>query len=200
MTPQFYIAALGFLSYVASFAVYIWLHITPSGYSPVSNAVSDYGVGKTSKLFVIYLWLNNIGSIAIAFALIGLSYIPHIIPILLLVLTLSRIGLSLFPTDLEGEKHTKRGYLHYFFAIILFGLSYYVIHHVTVVVAGREGRHHVVRFLEILSWLTTASLIGTVITMWKPFRNIFGAIERVFILSTTFWFLALNAFVLYILR
>ena len=46
------------------------MHFLPTGYSPVHNAVSDYGAGSYSSLFRISLWS---GSIAVLVLTVGLA-------------------------------------------------------------------------------------------------------------------------------
>src|SRR5690242_9407934 len=53
---------LGGLIYVG---VIVVLHFLPTGYSPVHNAVSDYGAGRYSSLIRISLWSGSIAVLAL---------------------------------------------------------------------------------------------------------------------------------------
>lgn len=186
---------IAFLSALVSFAAYlieagilIWLHLRAPHYNPVKDAVSDYGIGNTKFWFTIYLQLNNLGTLAFAIALIagvGIPSIPLHTIIFLFLLILSRIGLILFPTDLEGKPLNGTGFLHYFFAVLVFGFLYITIAELSHLFGTG--------ILMLFSIITGYSLIAVVITMWRPLKIIFGLFERIFIAVTSVWFIVASA-------
>lgn len=114
--------------------VVLALHFLPTGYDLVHNAVSDYGVGQYAPLFRVSLWAGSIAVLALA---IGLTLEPGAPPLLtrglvfLGLVSAARIGESLFPTTVEGEKLTRTGAMHYLFAILTFGFTYAAISDLT---------------------------------------------------------------------
>ncbi|MEK7069993.1 MAG: DUF998 domain-containing protein [Patescibacteria group bacterium] len=197
MNIAFIFALLGFLAYISEGGVLLWLHIKPTGYHPIRNAVSDYGVGPTHRLLRIYLWLCNLGAVFLTIALIvGLRVppIPQRSIVFLFLLVGVRICLSLFPTDLEGKPMTRTGILHYIFAVLTIGFVYTIMAQLTPFFQARPDWQAINRILGVLLTITTPALIAIVITMWKPLRSIFGLFERIFIVSTTLWFLIVSAF------
>ena len=130
MRTAFFFACLSFLACAGQFGILLFLHCRRSGYSPIKHAVSDFGVGRAKHLFQIRIWMDSFGAAALAISfLLGfgpLSVLPSVI-VLLLLLAAARIGAGIFPADLEGQKFTGTGLLHYIFAILSFGFAYTVI-------------------------------------------------------------------------
>ena len=197
MTAAHIFSLLSFLAYFGCGCILFWLHIQPTGYSPIRHAISDYGVGKTQRLFNIYLLLAGLGSAALAAALIfGLEApsVPQRAIILLLLLAGIRICVSAFPTDLEGKPLTRTGILHYIFAILSVGLVYTIMAQLTPFFQTRPDWQTVNSILKVLLTIATPALAMVVITLWKPLRNIFGLFERLFVITTTLWFLTVSIF------
>ncbi len=197
MNIAFIFSLLSFLAYLSGSGVLLCLHIKPTEYHPIRHAVSDYGVGNTQRLFNIYLWLASLGAFALAVALmVGLEAppVPQRAIIFLLLLVGVRICVSLFPTDLEGQPLTRTGILHYIFAILSIGLVYSIMAQLTPFFQMRPDWQSVNSVLKVLLTIATPALIAIVITMWKPLRNIFGLFERLFVITTTLWFLVVSIF------
>ena len=182
--------AVGF--YLSSLAFFVSLHFSGSGYNPVNHAVSDYAVGQAAGLFQGYVWLGNIGALGLAYLFYASVQpeFPPFVPILLLCMVAARIGVSTFKTDLEGGKRTRQGTLHYLFATLTFALAYTVIDNATpllVSVTALPGW-----WLAGLRDTAAVSLVGVVVTVFRPLRRFFGPLERVFILSNLLWFLSVS--------
>ena len=140
------------------------------------------------------MWLGNFGALGLAYLFYTSvkPQFPPFVPILLLLMVAARIGVSTFNTDLEGEKRTRQGTLHYLFATLTFALAYIVIDNATPLLT-------LVRTLELPKWwlvglrfAAAVSLVGVVITVFRPLRRFFGPVERVFILSNILWFLSVS--------
>ncbi len=193
--PFALISLLGSAVYVA---VVLALHVLPTGYDPRHNAVSDYGVGKYAPLFRVSLWA---GSIAVLTLLAGLALGVGSPPLVsrdlafLGLVAVSRLGESLFPTNVEGERLTRTGGLHYLFAILTFGFTYAAISGLTPDLVKIHPWHSE---KDLLTWLAGATLVGlilVVVTLLPRFRRIFGLCERFFLAVTYLW-LVLVAFLL----
>ncbi|MGE7186395.1 DUF998 domain-containing protein [Peribacillus sp. NPDC006672] len=193
------VAVLFFLGY---FIFFLILHFKKTGYHPIRHAVSDYGVGATKNLFLIYVWLSNLGALSLSIVLLNVKdrfSIPASIPILIILMVISRILMSFFPTDLEGEKLTVRGKLHYLFAILAFAFSYMVIDRGGSHLKLLEGFKNLSPFFHIMTMISSISLGAVIVTMFKPLRFIFGICERVFLLSINIWFIVLSIWLVYLL-
>ena len=181
------ISVAGSLVYIG---VVLVLHFLPTGYDLVHNAVSDYGVGQYAPLFRVSLWAGSIAVLALA---IGLTLEPGAPPLLtrglvfLGLVAACRIGESLFPTTVEGEKLTRTGAMHYLFAILTFGFTYAAISDLTPDLVKLYPWH---AHRGALDWLSGAILVGLILvlaTLLPRLRHVFGLTERFFLAVTYIW-------------
>ena len=167
-------------------------HVLPTGYNPIHHAVSDYAVGKYGYLFRIGLWASSLAVLTLAFALmegVGTPPLAGRDLAYLLLIPVTRIGMTLFPTDLEGQPLSRTGILHYVFAILAFTFTYLVISETTSVLQSLEATHWLRESLKWTAWWVGPELAAVVITMIRPLRRVFGLLERIFLLTTNLWFL-----------
>ncbi|MED1108039.1 DUF998 domain-containing protein [Bacillus paramycoides] len=193
------VAVLFFLGY---FIFFLILHFKKTGYHPIRHAVSDYGVGATKNLFIIYAWLSNLGALSLSIVMLIVKdrfTISASIPVLIILMVISRIIMLFFPTDLEGEKLTVRGKLHFLFAILAFTFSYMAIDRGGSHLKLLEGFKNLEPFFHIITLISSISLGAVVVTMFKPLRFIFGICERVFLLSINIWFIVVSIWFVYLL-
>jgi hypothetical protein len=189
-------AMISFLASATYLVLLITFHFLPTGYDPVSQPVSDYGVGKYAYLFRIYMWVSALAAIAFAGALAdsGLLPISSWIFVLLLLLAITRVGISLFPTDLEGKPRTVHGMLHYIFAILTFTFVYLAISALTPVLVVVPPWQSIAGLLMILKPLVFYSLLLLVVVILvPPLKRIFGLSERLFLVSENIWFVIVTA-------
>lgn len=180
-------ALIAFLMYAG---IQVVLHRGPTPYSPIRNAVSDYGVGPTAGLFRASGIANLVGAALLAGALAvtgpGWSWSPVL---LLLAVAACRVGVVLFPTDLPGERRTTSGVLHMVFAIAQFAAARQVVadHHHEVA-AAFQAPAWLAQALAVLSPIVTVSLVALVIALViPPLRRVFGIAERVFLYAFALW-------------
>jgi hypothetical protein len=179
------IYALAALAYLVQLALFLALNLRDD-YSRVSHAVSDYGVGPSRRLFTIYGLAGIVAAAALGAAVLTDGRFPNRGGTYLLVMAALRLGVLAFPTDLEGERLTRAGRLHYLFAIASFALAYMAIDVLTPV-ALPIATGWSASVLAGLYWIVTASLAGVVICLVPALRRIFGLVERVFLLSVLLW-------------
>jgi hypothetical membrane protein len=184
------VSLVGSLVYVG---VVVALHFMPTGYDLVHNAVSDYGVGRYAPLFRVSLWAGSVAVLALA---IGLALDPGAPPLLtrglvfLGLVSAARIGESLFPTTIEGQKLTRTGAMHYVFAILTFGFTYAAISDLTPDLVKLYPWH---AHRGTLDWLSGAILVGLILviaTLLPRLRHVFGLCERFFLAVTYIWLVA----------
>jgi Protein of unknown function (DUF998) len=182
------VSVVGSLTYLGAVAV---LHALPTGYDPIQHAVSDYGVGKYSPVFRIGLWASAVGVVALAIGLgEGVGSPPLAIrgPIYLGLAAFCRIGESLYPTDVEGQKSTRTGVLHYVFAILTFAFTYAAISNLTPALVKLHPWASAKGVLDVLNWIVLIALILVVAALLLPrLRRHFGLWERVFLLASYIW-------------
>jgi uncharacterized protein DUF998 len=176
---------------LAYLAIMATLHVLPTGYSPVRHAVSDYAVGRYRSLFTTGLYVSSAAVLALAFALlsgIGTPPLATRAVAYLLLIPLARVGMTLFPTDLEGQRVSRTGLLHYACAIAAFTLTYLAISDMTPALRLLDTRGWTSAPLHWAAWMVGPALALVVVTMFRPLRRIFGLFERIFLLTTNVWF------------
>lgn len=170
--------------YAVNLILLLAFHVLNRQYSPVSNAVSDYGVGPTARLFQIYVTVGT-------FAALGLAWVvwharpalPSAVTYTLLAMAAARVGVGVFPTDLPGTPKTLTGRLHLLAAVLTFTFAYMTIAKATPLLQGTS---------TLLGPLHIAAMVGlaaVVITLVGPLRPVFGLAERLFLFATAIWFL-----------
>jgi len=180
----------------AYLALFVSLHLLPTGYQPVRDAVSDYAVGRYRRLFRVGLWASSAGVLALAVALRVAVRSPSIATkdlLYLLLIPATRVAMTVFPTDLEGAHRSRAGVLHYVFAVAAFTFTYLVMSETT---PALRTLGPATWLADVLRW--TAAAVGpalalVVVTMLRPLRRVFGLFERIFLLTSNVWFLAVAA-------
>lgn len=183
-------ALLAAACYALTLLLFVVLHVQNPHYSIVKHAVSDYAVGPSGRLFALYNLIGTLGALLVAYLLFASKtpvFPPHIITNMLLMVA-ARVGLLLFKTNLEGEKMTTTGRLHYLFAVLNFAFAYMVIADATPILSSMTAAW-VQSLLGAIKVIAAVSLGGVVVTLLKPLRPIFGIVERTFLLSVMVWFL-----------
>jgi Protein of unknown function (DUF998) len=192
MTGSLALAVISLVATFAYLAIFVALHTLPTGFNPIRNAVSDYALGRYGYLFRIALWVSSIGVLALAGALAAGVGTPPLAKRDLLYLVLipaARIGMTAFPTDVEGKHLTRTGAVHYLLAIAAFTLTYLVISETTSLLRELTTAHWLDTSLKWSAWAVTPELALVVITMFRPLRKVFGLFERLFLVTTNVWFI-----------
>jgi hypothetical protein len=173
----------------------VMLHLLPTGYNPVRDAVSDYGVGPYRRWFWLQAVAGGVGCLALAIALAQLHpFTPTQAVIALIAATAARFLIPFFATDQDGNRfQTLHGTIHMILAVIAFGglvwaatslwstLSHYPAWH------GAEGA------LTIIPWIMLGSVIAVVLAIRGPrLKPFFGVFERLFYLSSITWVLIVS--------
>jgi hypothetical protein len=183
----------GFLAgaaYLLYFGLFIQLHIKNKEYNMRDHALSDYAIGATAKLFNFYVLIGNLAAVflSIAFLILQTTQPYYLrVALLLLAMVICRTLLGVFKTDIEGQKRTIPGILHYLFAIGNFAFAYMAIDAADSNILNRSDQFGGTNAAIIFVVLTT-TLVLVCITMFKPFRKFFGIIERLYILLTALCF------------
>ena len=81
----------------------IMLHLLPTGYNPVRDAVSDYGVGRYRGWFWLQAVAGGVGCLALGIALAQLHpFTPTQVVMALIVTAGARFLIPFFATDQKG--------------------------------------------------------------------------------------------------
>jgi hypothetical protein len=166
------------------------LHRLPTGYDPIRDAISDYGVGRYRGYFAAQLIAGALAcpSIAVAFAQLH-PYVPTFVVAALLTNAAARFLMPAFPTDQSGGRFkTAKGTIHMVLAIVAFA----AVAAATTGLGGLLSHYHdwhiAKTLLDTLGWVVLVGAVATALALVGPrLKQIFGLIERLFTLSVIAW-------------
>jgi Protein of unknown function (DUF998) len=169
----------------------ITLHVLPTGYDPVRDAVSDYGVGTFRGWFWLQAFAGGLACLFLAIALAQLHpYTPAQAVVALIVTAVARLLIPFFATDQGGNRfRTSHGKTHMILAVVAFGGLVWAATSLWASVQHYPAWHGAESLLTIVPWVMVGSVILVVLAIWGPrLARFFGLFERVFYLSSLVWF------------
>ena len=159
----------------------VYLHLSPTGYSPLRNAVSEYGVGPYADWYRLQAACAGTAAILLAGAIAkDLHPTPRRVISLLLVFAVARIAIGRFPTDLIGAtERTRTGGIHVLLALAAFGSASWAA------VALKPPQHG----LPLLGWAMAVCAVGTGLALRRvpTLRPWAGLIDRGFYVALLAW-------------
>jgi hypothetical protein len=158
----------------------VFLHFLPTGYDPIRNAVSDYGVGRYRIWHRIAVVALAAAGFAAAIASTGtIRPEPGLVIAFLSVFAIARILIPLFPTDLEAQPHTRTGRVHWVLAITAFAS-----------LATAAGFFKGTSLDDIVGWVVVGTAVFMIVVLCVPrLGRILGFAGRLFYFSMISWFL-----------
>ena len=155
----------------------------------VRDPVSDYALGTARGLFQ---WHGHLGTLAAALmaGVMHLAGLPGWLVACMAAVVLARIGVLLFPTDLEGAPKTASGRLHMGFAVASFALYYTVADNATPLLApaAPPALAGVLTPVRSLCAQALAALVACLLL--TPLRRCFGLAWAVVLFAVPAWFAA----------
>ena len=176
-------------------AVLVALHVLPTGYNPVRDALSDYGVGRYRAVFWAQVWLGGLARVGLAFALLrSHPSKPGLVVALLLVSAAALVLMPAFPTDQGGSRfRTPTGTVHMVLAVTAFAAVTVAASNLAGTLRHDPAWHGVKSLVVILPWVMTGTVIATAVATIGPrLKRVFGLIERLFTASSIAWFLVVT--------
>jgi Protein of unknown function (DUF998) len=184
MTTAFAVASLVFTGACVTCLVY--LHLAPTGYSPLRNAVSEYGVGRYARWYRAQAACAGVAAGLLAGALAtGVSPAPFRVDVLLVVFAVARIAIGRYPTDLIGAtRRTRTGAVHVALAIAAFGSAS------AAGIALKRPEHG----QPALGWAMAVCAVGTMLALRRStLRPFAGLVERGFYVALLAWLVLVAA-------
>jgi hypothetical protein len=179
----------------AAIGVLAYLHVAPTGLSPVRNPVSQYGISTYRWGYRAVTISMGVAGAALGIALHGAVHGSGVAAILALVaiFSVSRLAISWFPMDVPGTERTTTGAVHGLLAIATFGS-----------VAAAAVRLY--RVLEVdsawktlagvsrgLGWAMVACLVVLMLSrLAQEVRRAFGAVERALYVGILAWLIVIG--------
>lgn len=168
-----------------------YLHLAPTGLSPVHNAVSQYGITEYRLGYRVATVSFGIAGIALAIGLHATLLTPgtSVVVTLLAIFAAGRFVISWFPMDAPGTPRTPTGQVHGLIAIGTFGSAVIAAFRLGSVLRVGSLWHSLSPVSAGLGVVMAVCILGMVLgrssTSW---RRVFGAVERSFYLSAIVWF------------
>jgi hypothetical protein len=181
------IALVGLAVVVASLA---YLHLAPTGLSPLRNAVSQYGISSFAAGYRVATIAFGIAGLALAAGIDGaLSGAGRTVVVaLLVVFAAARSAISWFPMDAPGTERTTTGRWHGLLAVTAFACVGLAAFKLATLLEHEQRWHNLAPESSALGWVMLALLLG----MWlarslPPLGARFGAMERAFYAAAIVW-------------
>ncbi len=170
----------------------IALHLLPTGYNPVRDAVSDYGVGPYRGWFWLQAIAGGVGCLALGIGLARLH--PFTAPqavVALIITAAARFLIPVFATDQHGSRfQTAHGIMHMILAVIAFGGLVWAATGLWSTLSHYPAWHSAQGPLTIIPWIMLGCVIAVVLAIRGPrLKPFFGLFERLFYLSSITWVL-----------
>jgi hypothetical protein len=170
----------------------IALHLLPTGYNPVRDAVSDYGIGRYHGWFWLQSVAGGVGCLALGIALAQLHpFTPSQVVVALIVTACARFLIPFFATDQHGNRfQTLHGIIHMILAVIAFGGLVWAATGLWSTLSHYPAWHSAQSPLTIIPWIMLGSVIAVLLAIRGPrLKPFFGVFERLFYLSSITWVL-----------
>jgi hypothetical protein len=170
----------------------IVLHVLPTGYNPVRDAVSDYGVGPYRGWFWLQAIAGGLGCLALGIALAQLHPVtPTQAAVALIVTAVARFLIPFFATDQGGNRfQTPHGITHMILAVIAFAGLVWAATGLWSTLSHYPAWHGAESALTIIPWVMLGSVVAVVLAIRGPrLKPFFGVFERLFYLSSITWVL-----------
>ncbi len=180
------LASLAGVATLGCLSALVWVHLRPTGYDPLRDAVSNYGVGSSRAFYRVQTAAMALAAIFISAALAkALDPAPTLAIVLLLVFAAARLAIPWFPTDLDRTQRTRTGLIHVLLAAVAFGSIAWAAANLSHQVdwPGCRG----------FGWAVVSTAVATVLAIRTRFPY-FGLVERLFYAATLAWllFVSLN--------
>jgi len=189
MVETFSIVAV--VATAAQTAALLVLHVLPTGYNPLRDAVSDYGIGRYRAWFWAQAVAGAVAGLALAIALAETTpAVPSLVVVMLLVSVVARLMIPVFPTDQGGSRfQTLPGTIHMILAIVIFASLIVAASKLAGTLEHEAAWQGVKGWITTLPWVMTGSAIGVLVGLRAPrLKLIVGLIERLFYVSSIAWF------------
>jgi hypothetical protein len=169
----------------------IALHVLPTGYDPIRDAVSDYGVGPYRRWFWTQVIAGGLACLFLAIALLQLHpFTPLQASVALIVTAGARFLVPFFATDQGGNRFaTAHGTIHMVLAVLAFGGLVWASSVLWGPLSNYPAWHSAEGLLTIVPWVMLGCVIAVVLAIRGPrLKPFFGLFERLFYVSSFVWF------------
>jgi hypothetical protein len=169
-----------------------YLHVAPTGLSPLRNAVSQYGITSYKLGYRVATLAFALAGAALALGL-DRALRPHehgtFVIAMLVIFTCARAAISWFPMDAPGTPRTQTGRTHGLLAIAAFGAAAFAALRLGTDLSHATHWHSLAPVSTVLGWAMIVALVAMALARSSPaVAARFGAIERCFYVLAIVWF------------
>ncbi|MDF2442343.1 MAG: hypothetical protein JWR01_546 [Subtercola sp.] len=167
----------------------VFLHLGRTGLSPVSAAVSSYGISALRSGYRVATIALGVGAIALGVAITFFLAVPNLPAFLFLLLFgVARLVTSWAPMDAPGAARTGTGRAHNVLATIFFASATVAAFLFSASFAGDPVFGPIAGVSSVLAWAMAVLAVSVVVTAVVPVaRRVFGLAERLLHLVILLW-------------
>jgi hypothetical protein len=167
-----------------------YLHLAPTGLSPIRNPVSQYGITAMRSGYRVATLAFAVAGAALAVGIDrGVGSRASAVLALLAVFAAARAAISWFPMDAPGAPATATGHVHRLLATAAFGGATAAAFRLASLLGRGTRWHSLAPVSYALGALMAACLAGLLLGRSYPaLRERFGLVERGFYVSAIAWF------------
>jgi hypothetical protein len=184
--------AVALVALAVTLASLAWLHLEPTGLSPLRNAVSQYGITPFKTGYRVATIAFAVAGAALALGLhhaFGGHGQMVAVLVALIVFTLARAAISWFPMDAPGAPRSSTGQTHGLLAIAAFGGATYAAFRLGNVLSSGARWHDLAGVSTAFAVAMLVCLLAMGLARHAPaVRAHFGVVERCFYLLAIAWF------------
>lgn len=176
--------------FIAAVLVLVRAHFLPTGYDPVRDAVSDYGVGPYHRYYRAMVVLLGLGAALLVVALARDTEAENLGLAFLGAYAAARLGIASFMTDLPGTPVTQAGRVHLVLAAVAFTAIAFGATDVTGAIDGSPGwSGDVASALRFEARAVALTAVLTLVCFLVPLarERVFGLVERLLYVASVAW-------------
>jgi hypothetical protein len=172
----------------------IYVHTRPTGYDPVRDAVSDYGVGPYRFWYrAAALTLGSAGILLASGIAATVRPEPVFVVALLVVFGVARIAIVGFPVDLDRRRRSRAGRVHLLLAAVAFLTIAFAAAKLPRSVIADPGWSGMEGMLRAIGWLVVVAAAATGLGLRiVSLRPVFGLLERFLYVAMLAWFMTVS--------
>ncbi|HEV3329029.1 MAG TPA: DUF998 domain-containing protein [Acidimicrobiales bacterium] len=170
-----------------------YLHLAPTGLSPLRNPVSQYGITRYRAGYRVLTISMGVAGTAIATALATLPSSFDEVVVLLAIFATCRYAISWFPMDAPGTPPTSTGRAHGLLAVVTFGSIAVAAIRLFKQLEVDPHLDTLASTSRILGWLMVTCFALLFFARLAPdLRRYFGASERALYVAILVWLVVLG--------
>ena len=181
--------------FIAAVLMLVRAHFLPTGYDPLRDAVSDYGVGAYHRYYRAMVLLLGVGATLLTIALARDTEAENLGLAFLGAYAAARFGIAFFMTDLPGTPATPAGRVHVVLAAVAFTAIAFGAVDVTNAIDGSPGwSGGVAGALRFESQAVVVTAVLTLAGFLVPVarERVFGLVERLLYVASLAWLLTVS--------